>query len=78
MKIRKYRNHNNTLWYPPELDCPKTTERVITKIHDLLYGKDWCVIDSLGHKQILYIMFEDLPFSWLIKFFIETETIIKE
>ena len=40
MKIRKYRNHNNTLWCPPELDCPKTTERVITKIHDLLYGKD--------------------------------------
>lgn len=39
---------------------------------------DWYVVDPIGPKQVLYIMFEDLPFTWLIELFVETETEIVE
>lgn len=78
MKIIKRRNKNNTLWCPPILECSEKTEERITKLHNRLYGDDWYVVDPLGHKQILYIMFEDLPFSWLIKLFVKIETEIVE
>ena len=79
MKIINTRNRNNTLWCAPILECSKETEKLITKLHDELYGDDWYVVDSLSHKQVLCIMFDDLPFSWLIKkLFVKTETEIVE
>ena len=74
MKIIKRNNRNGTLWCPPVLECSKTTEKIIAKLHDWIYGDNWYVVDPLGHKQILYIMFKNLPFSWLIRLFIKTET----
>lgn len=49
--------------YPPALECNEREEKIITFFHKLFYGKDWYCVDPLGHTQILYIMWEDLPFS---------------
>lgn len=73
MKIIKRKNKEDNLWCPPELVCSKTTEKIITKLHDWIYGDSWYTVDPLGHKQVLFVMFEDIPFSWLIKLFIKTE-----
>ena len=74
MKIIKRKNKKkNNLWCPPELVCSRTTEKIITKLHDWIYGSDWYIGDPLGHKQVLFVMFEDIPFSWLVKLFIKTE-----
>ena len=78
MKIIKKKNKNNTLWCPPILECSEKTEKLIIKLHKWLFGNDWYVVDPLGHKQVLYIMFEDLPFSWLIKLFIKTKIEIED
>ena len=75
MKIIKRKNkEDNLLWCPPELICSRTTEKIITKLHDWIYGSDWYIGDPLGGKQVLYIMFRDLPFSRLLELFIKTET----
>ena len=75
MKIIKRKNmKKNNLWCPPELACSRTTEKIITKLHDWIYGSDWYIGDPLGGKQVLYIMFRDLPFSRLLELFIKTET----
>lgn len=73
MKIIKRKNKEDNLWCPPELVCSKTTEKIITKLHDWIYGNSWYIVDPLGHKQVLFVMFEDIPFSWLIKLFVKTE-----
>lgn len=75
MKIIKRKNKRGNLWWcPPELVCSRTTEKIITKLHDWIYGSDWYIVDPLGGKQVLYIMFRDLPFSRLLELFIKTET----
>lgn len=73
MKIIKRKNKEDNLWCPPELVCSETTEKIITKLHDWIHGDSWYTVDPLGNKQILYIMFRDLPFSRLLELFIKTE-----
>lgn len=78
MKIIKTKNSSDTLLCPPVLICSDITERIIKGIHRVMYGDDWYVVDPLGDKQVLCIMFNELPFSWLIKLFIKKETDIVE
>ena len=62
-------------WYtcPPELICTKEEEEVIVTKWRNYVGDNAYIVDPLGHTQCLYVMLSDLPFSKIMKLFIEKE-----
>lgn len=67
-----YTHHSDPdVWYAPYLACNEREEKIIKTLHGFFYGKDWYCTDPLGHKQILYIMLDDLPLSGLWFMFVK-------